>query len=448
MKKILLTAIGIGLSIASMAQEFSYKKRPSLGISFFLQDMKTAKLLETKSLPSVLSNGYWTKIKDMDPGLSIQYFEGLTEHLDFMGTLNGSFVTYPFYYKSGIATPTNSKFLLETDANLNLKLLTDKYFLVPYLRAGVGASMYGGSYFAAYAPIGVGLQFKLGEGTFVHVLGTYKAAVTSLAVNYMSYSIGIASPIVERKQTALVTPPPPPADKDSDGDGIPDSKDKCPTVPGVAKYDGCPVPDTDGDGINDENDKCPTVKGVAKYDGCPVPDTDGDGINDEEDKCPTIPGVARYQGCPVPDRDHDGVNDEEDRCPDVPGTKANFGCPEVKKELVEKVQKNAKNILFLTGSDKIATKSTKELNEVVAVMKEDAALKLDIEGHTDNVGKEAANQVLSEKRAKAVYKYLVRKGVDASRLSAAGYGPGRPVADNKTAAGRTQNRRVELKLRY
>lgn len=179
-----------------------------------------------------------------------------------------------------------------------------------------------------------------------------------------------------------------------------------------------------------------------------MPDTDGDGINDEEDKCPTVPGVARYQGCPVPDRDHDGVNDEEDRCPDVPGTKANFGCPEVKKELVEKVQKNAKNILFLTGSDKIATKSTKKLNEVVAVMKEDAALKLDIEGHTDNVGKEAANQVLSEKRAKAVYKYLVSKGVDASRLSAAGYGPGRPVADNKTAAGRTQNRRVELKLKY
>lgn len=446
MKKILLAAVGIGLGMASMAQEFNYKKRPSLGISFFLQDMKTAKLLERQSLSTVLSNGYWTKIKDMDPGLSVQYFEGLTNHLDFMGTLNGSFVNYPFYYKSGVATQNNSKFLLETDANLNLKLLTDKYFLVPYLRAGVGASMYAGTYFAAYAPVGIGLQFNLGEGVFVHAQGTYKAAVTSLAVNYMSYSIGIASAIVERKQTVMVTPPP--ADKDSDGDGIPDSKDKCPTVPGIAKYNGCPVPDTDGDGINDENDKCPTVKGIAKYDGCPVPDTDGDGINDEEDKCPTVAGVARYQGCPVPDRDHDGVNDEEDRCPDVPGTKANFGCPEVKKELAEKVQKNAKNILFLTGSDKIAAKSTKELNEVVAVMKEDAALKLDIEGHTDNVGKEAANQVLSEKRAKAIYKYLVSKGVDASRLSAAGFGPARPVADNKTAAGRTQNRRVELKLKY
>lgn len=450
MKKILFAAIGIGFALSSMAQEISYKKRPSLGISFFLQDMKTARLLESNSLSNVLTNGQWTKIKDMDPGLSVQYFEGLSEKVDFMATLNGSFVTYPFYSKSGVSTPSNSKFLLETDANVNLKLLSDKYFFVPYLRLGVGASMYSGTYFAAYAPAGLGFQFNLGEGTFVHLQGTYKAAVTSLAVNYMSYSLGISSPISERKETPLVAPPPPPParEADTDGDGIVDSKDKCPTVPGTAKYDGCPVPDTDGDGINDENDKCPTVKGIAKYNGCPIPDTDGDGINDEEDKCPTVAGVARYQGCPVPDRDHDGVNDEEDRCPDVPGVKENNGCPVVKKEVVEKVAKNAKNVLFVTGSAKIAPKSLKELNEVAAVLKEDAALKLDIEGHTDNVGKETVNQSLSEKRAKAIYDYLAGKGVDASRMTSAGFGSSQPVADNKTAAGRTQNRRVELKLKY
>ncbi|MFX8999750.1 thrombospondin type 3 repeat-containing protein, partial [Acinetobacter baumannii] len=70
----------------------------------------------------------------------------------------------------------------------------------------------------------------------------------------------------------VVTPPvvvEPPKPKDTDGDGITDDVDKCPTVPGVTKYGGCPVPDTDGDGINDENDKCPTVPGLAKYGGCP-----------------------------------------------------------------------------------------------------------------------------------------------------------------------------------
>ena len=65
--------------------------------------------------------------------------------------------------------------------------------------------------------------------------------------------------------------------------------------PGVARYNGCPVPDTDKDGINDELDKCPAVSGVARYNGCPVPDTDRDGVNDEEDQCPKVKGYRREQ---------------------------------------------------------------------------------------------------------------------------------------------------------
>ncbi len=445
MKKLLFAFIALALATVSLAQAPSYKKAPSLGISFFLQDMKTAAAIERSSLSDVLSNGQWTKFKDMDPGLGLQYFEGLTEHVDFMGTLGGSFVTYPFYAKSGATRSNSSKFLLETDANINIKLLTDKYFFVPYLRLGVGASMYDGKYFAAYAPAGLGFQFKIGSGTFVNTQFTYKAAVSSLAVNYMSYSLGIASPITDRKPVALLAPPPPPAaEKDTDGDGIPDSKDKCPTVPGVAKYDGCPVPDTDGDGINDENDKCPTVKGVAKYNGCPIPDTDGDGINDEEDKCPTVAGVARYQGCPVPDRDGDGVNDEEDKCPDEKGTKENFGCPEVQAKLSE----IAKKVYFNTGSAIITSRSMKPLNEVVAILKQYPAVVISVEGHTDNVGKTAANKKLSQRRADAIKAYLIKQGIAADRLAAAGFGSEQPVASNATAKGRSENRRVEIKGEY
>ncbi|MBS1974128.1 MAG: thrombospondin type 3 repeat-containing protein, partial [Bacteroidetes bacterium] len=58
---------------------------------------------------------------------------------------------------------------------------------------------------------------------------------------------------------------------DTDKDGVPDNVDLCPTVPGFAKYNGCPIPDTDGDGINDEEDSCKTVAGTAKYHGCPIP---------------------------------------------------------------------------------------------------------------------------------------------------------------------------------
>jgi OOP family OmpA-OmpF porin len=111
-----------------------------------------------------------------------------------------------------------------------------------------------------------------------------------------------------------------------------------------------------------------TVKGLAKYNGCPIPDRDKDGINDEEDKCPDVAGVARYQGCPIPDRDKDGVNDEEDKCPDVPGVKENYGCPVVKEEIViKRVNLSAKNIFFQTNSAKLLPKSFKALNDVVAV---------------------------------------------------------------------------------
>lgn len=453
MKKLLFSLIALGLSAGLFAQTMiSYKKRPTLSVNFFLKDMRTADLIDHTSLGSVLNLGQWTKVRDMSPGLALQYFEGLSEHVDFMGNLSGSFTKYPFAFTSGVAASTDSRFLLETSASLNIKLLTDNHFMVPYFTLGVGAFMYRGTYFGAYVPTGLGLQFNLGEGTFVHTLFGYNAKISNLAVNHLNYSIGIGSPIKDKKEPPVVVAPPPPpppvVEKDTDGDGIVDSKDKCPTVPGVAKYDGCPVPDTDGDGINDDNDLCPTVKGLAKYNGCPIPDRDHDGINDEEDKCPDVAGVARYQGCPIPDRDHDGINDEEDKCPDVPGVKENFGCPLVKEEVVRKVNTSAKNIFFQSNSAKLLPKSFKALNDVAAVLKEDAALKLDIEGHTDSTGGDKINVPLSKARAKSVYDYITSQGVDASRLSSEGYASSQPIAPNKTVAGRALNRRVVMKLKY
>jgi outer membrane protein OmpA-like peptidoglycan-associated protein len=200
--------------------------------------------------------------------------------------------------------------------------------------------------------------------------------------------------------------------------------------------------------LNDEEDKCPTVFGLARYQGCPIPDTDKDGINDEEDKCPTVPGLARYQGCPLEDRDKDGVPDEEDKCPDVPGPKENNGCPNIKPEDVKRVDYAANNIYFATGKYVLLAKSFKGLNEVAQILKDNPQLKMAIDGHTDNVGTDALNQKLSENRAGAVKKYLVKQGVDESRLIVTGHGESEPVADNKTAAGRQKNRRVELKLNY
>ena len=232
---------------------------------------------------------------------------------------------------------------------------------------------------------------------------------------------------------------------DRDNDGVLDDDDKCPDTPGLASLQGCP--DRDGDGIADGDDKCPDQAGLAKYDGCPVPDTDGDGVNDEEDKCPNEKGLARYQGCPIPDTDGDGVNDEEDKCPSRPGPASNQGCPEISKEVVERINIAAKNVFFATGKYNLLAKSNASLNEVAKLMKDDPSLILDISGHTDDVGSEESNQTLSENRANAVKEYLVKQGIAENRLNATGYGEAKPVADNKTAAGRAKNRRTEMTAR-
>lgn len=237
---------------------------------------------------------------------------------------------------------------------------------------------------------------------------------------------------------------------DTDGDGIPDNIDKCPDVKGLERLQGCPIPDTDKDGINDDEDKCPDVPGTAAYHGCPPPekDRDRDGIFDDVDKCPDIPGVAENQGCPIPDRDRDGVLDGADKCPDIPGLPANEGCPSIAKEVIMQTNLAAENILFETNTATLKSSSFPGLNEVVSIMLGTPGIILYIDGHTDYVGSDTFNQTLSENRARAVQNYIRSKGVNASQLHASGFGKSRPIADNKTPAGRMQNRRVELRLSY
>lgn len=238
----------------------------------------------------------------------------------------------------------------------------------------------------------------------------------------------------------------PPVDKDTDGDGIFDSRDKCPTVPGVAKYEGCPVPDTDKDGIFDDKDKCPEMAGYPELDGCPYPDRDKDGVTDNKDRCPDEPGSTKNDGCPITDRDNDGVPDATDRCPDEPGPVSNQGCPEIKEEIMQKTAAIAKSIYFDLNSSKLQRRSYGPLDELVQILKDNPSYKLAIESHTDNSGTNEYNQKLSDNRSASVMKYLVSKGIDASRLTGTGYGEEKPIATNDTKEGKSLNRRSELKL--
>ncbi len=445
MKKILTAAVFFCVLLhTTSAQDENYIRPKAIGVSFFLNDFVTPSRIRSTSLSTVIAKNQLAKFREMNPGLAIHYFKGVTNHIDFNAYIGGSFIKYPMPNK----TFYNENFLLEGAAMMDFKLMTEKYWFTPYLVAGIGGHKYR-KYYGAFMPLGLGFKFNLFDEAHIFFTSTYRVPVTLETANYhIQHTLGVAGVIKKKPVKIIPPPPPPPPPSDRDGDGIPDSLDKCPDVKGLARYQGCPIPDTDGDGINDEEDKCPTVPGLARYQGCPIPDTDGDGINDEEDKCPTVPGVARYQGCPIPDTDKDGVNDEEDKCPTIPGPKENFGCPIIPDSILKRVEFAAKNILFVTGSAKLQTSSFKGLNDVARILTQNPDMKLAIDGHTDNVGKADYNQKLSEDRAASVKTYLASKGIDAGRMTSAGHGFNMPIADNKTAAGRQKNRRVELKLSY
>lgn len=230
---------------------------------------------------------------------------------------------------------------------------------------------------------------------------------------------------------------------DRDRDGVADKDDKCPDVMGLAALNGCP--DADGDGIADADDKCPSVKGSVKLAGCP--DADNDGVADADDKCPNMAGPLEFAGCP--DTDKDGIPDDKDECPSQAGVASNFGCPEIKMDVKTKelFQKAMSGIQFESGKDVIKKSSFGILDNVASVLKSNPTWITEVQGHTDNVGNAAENKELSKKRAHAVTKYLKSKGVE-NKLTAEGFGMERPIADNKTAAGRAKNRRVEFRITY
>lgn len=229
---------------------------------------------------------------------------------------------------------------------------------------------------------------------------------------------------------------------DTDGDGILDKDDACPDVAGLAEFNGCP--DTDGDGVQDSEDACPDVAGLKALKGCP--DADGDGIADKDDKCPTVAGPKENGGCPWPDTDGDGVLDKDDKCPEVKGTVANNGCPEMTEEQVTKLNAYAKTILFNSGKASFKQETFPVLQSITAILKEFPSSKFSIEGHTDSDGKDAMNQKLSEERAGAVRMYLIENGIATDRLTSIGFGESKPIDSNKTAKGKANNRRVEVKL--
>ncbi len=340
-----------------------------------------------------------------------------------------------------------------TDLNLKYNFCLPEKKFQPYAHFGGGYTSLG-SYDGGTLNGGLGFDYWISDNFGFYVESTYKKVFDPNIHNFFHHSAGITVRI---------------GAKDSDKDGITDDKDECPQTPGLAEFNGCP--DSDGDGIADKNDDCPQVAGLAKFNGCPdtdgdgivdgkdacpkvaglaklngCPDADGDGVADNKDECPKVAGPAANKGCPWPDTDGDGVADKDDLCPKVAGPKDNKGCPKITKEDVKQLEKYAKVIYFKTNSAEFTKKTYPVLEAIVVIMEKYPASRFRIEGHTDSQGSDEYNQKLSERRANAVRDYLISKGISPDRLEAVGYGESRPIATNKTAAGRAKNRRVEINL--
>jgi MYXO-CTERM domain-containing protein len=301
-------------------------------------------------------------------------------------------------------------------------------------------------------------QLAVGAG-----LGRGVTAPAFETVGSMSYVAGLEKP----------RPPELPKVFDRDHDGIPDAIDKCPDDPedkdGFQDDDGCPDLDNDNDGIPDATDKCPLEPedkdGFQDDDGCPDPDNDFDGIPDTTDKCPNEPedkdGFQDDDGCPDLDNDQDGIPDASDTCPDQPETKNGFqdddGCPDEIPEPVQKLTGVVKGVNFKSGSAELLPGSSKVLDQAVATLQQYPDLRLEIQGHTDDVpvnphGKYKDNDELSAARAETVRDYIAAMGIAPTRVVAHGYGATRPIDDPATLTGgklrtaRAKNRRVEFQI--
>jgi outer membrane protein OmpA-like peptidoglycan-associated protein len=347
------------------------------------------------------------------------------------------------------------------DANVKysfMSLIKSKV-IDPSISLGGGYTFLGDSSFGTVNP-GAGLTFWFTENVGLALATTYKKAFddnTDMNVrSHFQHTAGLTFQF---------------GGKDTDGDGIYDKDDACPEVAGLKQFNGCPdtdgdgiidgsdacptefglaalngCPDKDGDGIADKDDACPDTAGLAKFKGCP--DTDGDGLADKDDKCPTVAGPISNQGCPVLDADKDGVADKDDDCPTVAGPASNRGCPEVTTEVVESLKIQARSVYFNTGKStfKVGDAATiSSLDAMREILKNYPNAKFSIEGHTDSDGSNAFNQKLSEDRANAVRNALIEKGVKSENLTAVGFGETKPIASNKTKAGKAQNRRTEVK---
>ncbi len=355
--------------------------------------------------------------------------------------------------------------------NLRYKLYNGYIFsetaaVQPYIYGGPGI-MWDNQDNGLSWDVGVGFKFPISENTSLFLEGGWKTGAEGTRIStvepripvtttddfltitgIIEFAFGAAKDsdgdgVPDRKDKCPGTPPGVAVDEhgcplDRDGDGVPDYKDDCPDEPGDPKFNGCP--DRDGDGIPDKDDECPDVPGLAKFKGCP--DSDEDGVPDPKDKCPNTPKgcPVDVNGCPL-DSDGDGVIDCEDKCPTEAGPASNNGCPDW-MDLAPSLE----TIHFDFDKSDLKAPAKEELDKLASQLNSSKEYQLEVGGHTCSIGTDAYNMKLSERRAQAVVKYLLMKGVNNAYIVTHNYGESKPAVPNTSMENRKQNRRAEFEV--
>ncbi|MBR9978588.1 MAG: OmpA family protein [Bacteroidetes bacterium] len=325
-------------------------------------------------------------------------------------------------------------------------------------------------------PLGVGLTWTISERldffaefmktlTFTDEMDNW---VSEDNDNYNMVTFGLTFYLDDRKEAVQPAAPVAVVPKDSDGDGLTDEDE-------TSIYNTDPFnPDTDGDGLSDGDEVLihktdPTLRDtdydsltdgeeINTYGTDPlVKDTDGDGLVDGEE-------VLTYGTDPLnPDTDGDGLTDGDEvhiygtdpLNPDTDGDGVNDG-REVRDGTdplvvdVLKIEESGDVVLeginFETNSAVITPDSETILRMALNTLRTNPDLRVEIQGHTDDVGGRNMNQDLSERRANAVREYFIERGIDGDRMTARGYGLDQPLVPNDSPENRQRNRRIQFRV--
>lgn len=305
------------------------------------------------------------------------------------------------------------------------KTFNNRKKIRPFIKSGFGISgidrgLFGDSipfsqYFSKTLSPSFGAQFRLTDHIGFEISSSFNKAIDKKGITHLRHNASLYIGL---------------GDTDKDGDGIINRKDKCPKIPGLSEFNGCP--DADSDGIPDPEDKCPEIFGEQVNNGCPETD------NLSEENKMQVDENSESQIATESPTFSDNISSidqqsSEDKLVALEDEKiSNITLPD--EQML---------IYFPANSSRVLGKTTiKKLKNIVGILLSEMDLQVLLEGHSSNDGDFSINLNLSQQRANIVRDFFIEEGIESNRISVKALGEDEPIYDNNKTQGRVLNRCV------